>query len=108
VIYMGLGRLAETAARLVSLGRLPSTPVALIERATTENERVIEGTLANIAQLAEIFEVEAPAIAIVGEVVRYRASASRNARADATASSALGACVTKWPILRRARAARLP
>ncbi len=81
VIYMGLSRIAETAARLVAGGRPPSTPVALIERATTPAERVVEGTLATIGNLARAARIEPPAIAIVGEVVRHRVVDRTAARA---------------------------
>lgn len=72
VLYMGLARLEETAARLVACGRSPSTPVAVIERATTPDERIVEGTLATIAGLVHAAAIEAPAIAIIGEVVEHR------------------------------------
>jgi uroporphyrin-III C-methyltransferase len=75
VIYMGLSRLGETAARIVACGRPPSTPVAVIERATTPDERVVVGTLATIAGIARAARIEPPAIAIVGEVVSHRVAA---------------------------------
>ncbi len=80
VIYMGLARLEETAARLVACGRSPSTPVAVVERATTPEERVVVGTLATIAALARAAKIEPPAIAIVGEVVEHRITSVRQLR----------------------------
>ncbi len=72
VIYMGLARLEETCARLIACGREPSTPVAIVEGATTRRERVVVGTIATIGPLARAARIKAPAIAIVGEVVRHR------------------------------------
>lgn len=85
VLYMGLARIEETAARLVACGRPPSTPVAVIERATTPDQRIVEGTLATITDLVREAAIVAPAIAIIGEVVERRVTAilpseSRSAR----------------------------
>jgi uroporphyrin-III C-methyltransferase/precorrin-2 dehydrogenase/sirohydrochlorin ferrochelatase len=72
VFYMGLQRLAATCVVLVSGGRAPGTPSAVISRATLPDERVIVGTLADIAARAEEAGLEAPALLIVGEVVARR------------------------------------
>lgn len=72
VFYMGLGRLEETCAILVADGRSPSTPAAVIARATLPDERTIVGSLADIAQRTRDSGVEAPALLVVGEVVAHR------------------------------------
>jgi siroheme synthase len=64
--------LPELAARLIECGRAPSTPVAVIERATLPEERVVFGTLADIADRAR--GVESPATIVVGETVGVAAS----------------------------------
>jgi uroporphyrin-III C-methyltransferase len=69
VFYMGLGRLAATCAGLVAGGRAASTPAAVISRATLPDQRVVTGTLADIAALAEAAALPAPALLVVGEVV---------------------------------------
>jgi uroporphyrin-III C-methyltransferase/precorrin-2 dehydrogenase/sirohydrochlorin ferrochelatase len=72
VIYMGLATIAEIGENLVAHGRAADTPVAVIERATTSRQRVIVATLADVsARIAEA-RVVAPALVIVGEVVRLR------------------------------------
>lgn len=71
VFYMGLGRLAETCAALVASGRDASTPAAVIARATRPDQKVVSGTLADIAERARAEQVEAPALFIVGEVVAH-------------------------------------
>jgi uroporphyrin-III C-methyltransferase len=85
VVLMGAGRLAEIAALLVAHGRPADTPAAAIERGTLPGERVLEGTLATLPEIAAREGLESPATLVVGEVVRLRASL---ARAEAAASSA--------------------
>jgi uroporphyrin-III C-methyltransferase len=72
VFYMGLTRLRETCEALVRGGRSPATPVAVVSRATLADERVIVGTLDDIASLATAAAIEAPALLVVGEVVAHR------------------------------------
>jgi uroporphyrin-III C-methyltransferase len=72
VFYMGLGRLRETSRALVQAGRAPETPAAIVSRATLPGERVIVGTLADIAERAEASAIEAPALLVVGEVLAHR------------------------------------
>jgi uroporphyrinogen III methyltransferase/synthase len=68
VFYMGVRRLERIAARLVAGGRAASEPVAIVERGTFGDQRVVAGTLADIAQRARDEAVRAPAITIVGPV----------------------------------------
>jgi uroporphyrin-III C-methyltransferase len=72
VILMGIKRLKENVDALLANGKSRDTPVAIIERGTTPRERVTAGTLGNIVGLAELREVQAPAIIVIGEVVRLR------------------------------------
>lgn len=69
VLYMGLGRIAETAASLVAAGRDPSTPVAVVAHATRPTQRTVVGTLETIAADVEHAKLPAPALIVVGEVV---------------------------------------
>ena len=70
VILMGVATLATTSARLMDEGRMPTEPVAVIERATWPDERITVGTLADIADTAEKIGVRNPAVVVVGPVVR--------------------------------------
>ena len=72
VILMGLARLAEIAGLLVRCGRAPDTPVAVISRGTLADERVVVGSLANIASEVAEAGLATPATIVVGEVVRLR------------------------------------
>ena len=70
VILMGIATLPTICERLIAAGRPMSEPVAVIERATWPEERVISGTLADIADTAERIGVRNPAVVVVGPVVR--------------------------------------
>jgi uroporphyrin-III C-methyltransferase/precorrin-2 dehydrogenase/sirohydrochlorin ferrochelatase len=72
VLLMGVTRLADTAEGLVAAGRSPQTPVALIESGWTDRQRTTVTTLERAAADAEAAGVRAPAIVVVGDVVRVR------------------------------------
>jgi uroporphyrinogen III methyltransferase/synthase len=68
VFYMGVRQLPHIAEQLISAGRPPSQPVALVERGTLPDQRTVAGTLATIAEIADREQVKAPSITIVGAV----------------------------------------
>jgi uroporphyrinogen III methyltransferase/synthase len=72
VILMGLKRLGELTETLVARGMSPQTPVAIIRRGTTGAQQSIQGTLATIADIASKEKISAPAITIIGDVVKLR------------------------------------
>ena len=72
VVYMGLESLREICTGLVRHGLDEATPAALVEQGTTQSQRVLEGTLDTLAGRAEGAGARAPALLIVGEVVRLR------------------------------------
>jgi uroporphyrin-III C-methyltransferase/precorrin-2 dehydrogenase/sirohydrochlorin ferrochelatase len=74
VLLMGVTRLAETAASLVAAGRPASTPVALVERGWTPQQRTTITTLGSAAADAQVAGVSAPAVMVVGDVVALRNS----------------------------------
>ncbi len=67
-VYMGVAELGGLQARLIEHGRAPSTPFALIENGSRPDQRVIIGTLANLAERAVFHAVRSPALLILGEV----------------------------------------
>ncbi|MDH3977882.1 MAG: siroheme synthase CysG [Gammaproteobacteria bacterium] len=69
VIYMGVARISEACARLIRHGRPATTPAAIVENGTTEQQRVIGGTLATLPDRASDNNVQAPALVIIGDVV---------------------------------------
>lgn len=72
VIYMGIGTLPIIVAQLLAHGLGPDTPAALIERATTAQERCLTGTIATLPQLAIAQHVQPPALIVIGHVVSLR------------------------------------
>ena len=72
VLLMAMGNLAEIATRLRENGLAAETPAAVIENGTRPSQRTVTGTLATIAEKAKNAGLAAPAIFIVGEVVRLR------------------------------------
>ncbi len=69
VVYMGLHGLDILCGELVRHGMPDSTPIAIVQQGTTQNQRVITGTLATLPGIAEREKPQAPTLIIVGGVV---------------------------------------
>jgi len=67
-VYMGVAGLERLRERLIAAGRAPSTPFALVENGSRPEQRVITGTLDDLAQTARAHAVASPALLILGEV----------------------------------------
>lgn len=89
VLFMAGGRLEEATHSLLSEGRAPTTPAAVVEAGTWEHQRVVEGTLADIATRAREAEVGSPALLVVGEVVSLRSQLRSLAERPTVAESSL-------------------
>jgi uroporphyrin-III C-methyltransferase len=74
---MGASQLPQIVARLIEHGAPPDRPAAIVEQATLPGQRVIAGTLRDIAALASQAAVGAPALLVVGDVAQF-AVAGRN------------------------------
>ena len=74
VILMGVERIRQIAAELVSHGMDPATRVGMVRWGTTGQQSSIDGTLATIAELVEQKNFTAPAITIIGGVVGLRST----------------------------------
>ncbi|MGB7264925.1 MAG: uroporphyrinogen-III C-methyltransferase [Terracidiphilus sp.] len=72
VFLMGVHNVEAIARKLIAAGRSADTPVAMIQMAYCDGERVVTGTLENIAAEVQRAGIEAPATLVVGEVVRLR------------------------------------
>jgi uroporphyrin-III C-methyltransferase/precorrin-2 dehydrogenase/sirohydrochlorin ferrochelatase len=70
VFYMGLLGLPVICEQLQAHGRAADTPVALVERGTMLEQRVLLGTLATMVEVVEREQPTAPTLIIVGDVVR--------------------------------------
>lgn len=69
VFYMGLQTVKELCKELIAHGLSSSTPAALIEKGTTQDQRVHIGDLTTLHEIVEKNNVKAPTLIIVGEVV---------------------------------------
>ena len=70
VFYMGLVGLQAICEQLIAHGRSPLTPVALVEKGTTPQQRVVIATLATINERVIAEKVSAPTLTIIGDVVK--------------------------------------
>jgi uroporphyrinogen III methyltransferase/synthase len=69
-IYMGMRRLAEISDALLKAGMPADTPAAVIQSATTGQQRTVRAMLGNIAQQASQAELASPSMVLIGETVR--------------------------------------
>jgi len=69
VVFMGVAALESIVSRLAEAGMDPRTPAAAIERATWADQRVLRGSLSDIAAIARREALKSPAIVVVGDVV---------------------------------------
>ena len=69
VFYMGLDNVQRICDSLKTHGRAESTPAALIEKGTTNAQRVFLGDLNSLPDIVKSNAVRAPTLIVVGEVV---------------------------------------
>ncbi len=69
VFYMGLTGLPVICSKLIEHGLSASTPIALVQEATRESQKVITGTLDTITAHPQLDEMKPPTLIIVGSVV---------------------------------------
>lgn len=72
IFLMGVRALPQIVARLLSSGRSPQTPAALVRWGTTTRQQVVTGTLETIEAQVHQAKLKPPALIVVGEVVRLR------------------------------------
>ncbi len=72
IFLMGVERVREIAQRLMAEGADAATPVALVRWGTTPRQETLEATLATVADAVAHAGFKAPAIIVVGEVVKLR------------------------------------
>jgi uroporphyrin-III C-methyltransferase len=72
VLYMGARNLDKIAAALMRGGLPANTPAAVIASATLANQQILVSTLDRIAAEAHAANLTAPAMAVIGEIVRTR------------------------------------
>lgn len=69
VFYMGLTGLPVICEKLIHHGLDENTPIALVQSATTEQQKVVTGTLNDIVSRPETTALKPPTLVIVGTVV---------------------------------------
>lgn len=72
ILYMPMTQLAEIARALEQGGLSPDTPAALLQSATTGEERVVESRLGALVADAAAHGIESPAIVVIGTIVGLR------------------------------------
>jgi uroporphyrin-III C-methyltransferase/precorrin-2 dehydrogenase/sirohydrochlorin ferrochelatase len=72
VVYMGLHGLETLCAKLIEHGMPGTTPVAIVQQGTTQNQRVVIGTLATLPNNVLLEKLQAPTLIIIGGVVTLR------------------------------------
>ena len=70
VIYMGLGGLSEICREMIAHGALPDLPIAVVQEGSMTTQRVVTGTLANMAERVSQAGLKSPCLTIIGDVVR--------------------------------------
>lgn len=71
-VIMGMKRLSEITAALVAHGRRPETPAVVVQWGTWPKQRVLEATVADVAQRAAEANIANPAVVVIGEVAKLR------------------------------------
>ncbi|MDQ4488640.1 uroporphyrinogen-III C-methyltransferase [Sinomonas sp. ASV486] len=84
VLLMGVRRLAESVAVLRVRGLAAHTPVAIVERGWTPDQRVTIATLGTIVDRARAVGVANPAVIVIGDVVRVSPYATADLGASLT------------------------
>lgn len=71
-IYMGVARLPVIVSELLKNGKDPDTPAAIVERASTGEQRSVSARLADLDAARRQAGLEAPGLILVGEPVAHR------------------------------------
>lgn len=67
-VYMGLANIDEITSGLIGAGRPSDTPVAIIEKGTTDAQRQVFTTLADLPAAVVREKVQSPAMFVIGQV----------------------------------------
>jgi uroporphyrin-III C-methyltransferase / precorrin-2 dehydrogenase / sirohydrochlorin ferrochelatase len=72
VFYMGLHGAPTLCKEMIAHGMPPTTPVALVQKGTTPDQKTIVGTLETLDEIVKTHEFKPPTLIIVGEVVSMK------------------------------------
>lgn len=73
VLYMSLKQIGTIAEHFMAVGRAKDEPVAVVSKASTPEQFVLESDLAGVAAAVAAADIAPPAVIVIGEVVRLRA-----------------------------------
>ncbi len=76
LMLMGVERIGIISQELIANGASPELPVALVRWGTTGQQKTLTGTLSNIAQRVQDTGFKAPAVCVIGDVVKLRETLS--------------------------------
>lgn len=83
VIFMGIATSAQITEKLIADGLSPDVPVAVIEKATRSDMRVLRSSLAGLSDLVESERVQSPALIVIGDVAAENDNTIRAAALEA-------------------------
>ena len=72
VFLMGARKLPLIVEKLMSFGKNPDTPIAVVQWGTTARQKTWVGTLSTIVKVSEKDKISPPALTIIGEVVNLK------------------------------------
>lgn len=72
VIYMGLLGLPVLCQQLIAHGLPATLPAAIIQQGTTQKQKIVDGTLQTLPDLAAAADLQPPTLIIVGDVIKLR------------------------------------
>jgi uroporphyrinogen III methyltransferase/synthase len=72
VFYMGISRLPQIVQNLIDHGKAADTPAAVVQLASTGQQRTVEAPLSGLASAVQQAGLAAPAIVLIGSVVGLR------------------------------------
>lgn len=68
-LFLSVGDMKSVTDALLAAGRSPATPAAVVYRAGWENEKIIRGTISDIADRVKEASVKRQAMIVIGEVL---------------------------------------
>jgi precorrin-4/cobalt-precorrin-4 C11-methyltransferase len=72
VVYLSVGMVDQVVSELLQGAYVPTTPVAVVARASWPDEQTVEGTLADIAVKVQAAGIGKQAVIIIGDVLKAR------------------------------------
>lgn len=87
VLLMAAGKLEETCRTLIDAGRPADQPAAIVQWATTRDQREVVGTLADLPALALAASIGPPATLVVGDVASFAHELASRPRSERTGAS---------------------